>query len=314
MKSSKSTQTVQRRGVKHAETDAVFPALNSHDPLASAAERIVQAIRGVEDRIVKAFQNPNDVSGQSFYPGGMASGPMTADTLDRYVRYRVAAVTNAALREAEACVVEELVRIAQLVPHGGEGYTYPRAQIGAVPHQQQAHAASLRGGADAIVSEPSFVERPAPPLRPSESHAVTTESLPAATGRSGLDVIKLAQRSQRRRQVLDFEELDGGGDADELVDSADIVSTPPRAQFPANTNAIARETHHSRMVSLAALSRTLHEPPGIADLYQRGSSAQPFHPTYMASSKTQNQQHSGALRSMRAQTYANVLQRALLAD
>jgi hypothetical protein len=284
--------------------------LASHDPLASAAERIVEALRGVEGRIVKSFEGTshNDIA----LPLGSSTAvaPMTDETLDRYVRYRVAAVTSAALREAEAAIVEELVRISQLVPHGREGYTYPRAQIAKVSRQ------SSHGVGEELPAEPAAVERPVPPTPPGDIQKFSTESF-LASGRSGLDVLKVAQHSQRRRQVLDFEELDGVGDADlDILHSADIVSTPPRMQHK-DAAAAARETHHSRMVSLAALHQTLQQPPGIAGFddmdqysgtYRYPSNNQPAKGLF-----PQHQQY-GALRSVRAQTYANVLQRAMLTD
>jgi hypothetical protein len=307
MKSSKSTQTVQKP-VSTSSAIGIFGSLGGHDPLASAAERIVEALRGVESRIVKSFEGTSHKD--NVLPlGGATVAPMTDETLDRYVRYRVAAVTSAALREAEAAIVEELVRISQLVPHGREGYTYPRAQIAKVSLQ------SSHGVGEEVPAEPTAVERPVPPTPPGDIQKFSTESF-LASGRPGLDVLKVAQHSQRRRQMLDFEELDGVGDADlDILHSADIVSTPPRMQHK-DAAAAARETHHSRMVSLAALHQTLQQPPGIADFDDVDQFSGTYRYPSMQPAKGSFPQHQqyGALRSVRAQTYANVLQRAMLTD
>lgn len=313
MKSSKSTQTVQRRQSTAVESDGL-PDASAHDPLATAAERIVQTLRAVEDRIVKSF----GVAGsrhQDVAVGGF-TGTLTDENLDRYVRYRVAAVTSAALREAEASIVEELVRISQLVPHGSDGFTYPRAQWAK-------HPALSSGQPDEGAPLPLIVERPTVPAL-LEQHRHGGDNGSEATtpsSRRGVDVLKVVQNSQRRKQVLDFEELDDA-DADIAVPQSanGVVVSPPRSLHhlqQRDSAAVARETHYSRMLSLAALSQTLQQPPGISfgdvgnvDAFLTSSRS---FPSKTGGGFPQHEQR-GALRSTRAQTYANVLQRAMLGD
>lgn len=279
MKSSKSTQTVARRQT------AVPGGLGEHDPLASSAERIVEAIRAVEGRMVKAFGVASD---DCVRTEGI-NGPLTTESLDRYVRYRVAAIASAALRDAEATVVEELVRISQLVPHGVEGCSYRHAQLGY----------NETGGYDRACTEnspdvPRIVQRPTAPEEP-----LTHLEAPAIRG---LDVAKVAQSAQRRRHMLDFEEIDETA-------AAPVGDASVHAR---GVHSASAETHQSRMMSLASLAQTLQQPPGIShEKFQRNqfvtSSAIP-------QSHRHQQQLGGELRTTRAQTYAHVLQQALRSD
>lgn len=248
MKSNKATQTTKNVPTLEEPSGSV----GRNDLLTASVSRILERTKLIESKILSAFGcDTQDVS---------ASGTATFSdaNMDLHVQFRLARVVSAAVRDAEEEIAIELGRIANLVPHGKEGYSYRRARHIAGP----------------------------PPLEVSPE-----------------DTSALIMQRPQRQQLLQYHN-DSMQGAQELLDGL-LENVQRRNKFQASipqddemptgsiSNLGGRESHTERMQAFRSLTNTF----GLTQNEQR------IEP-YNGGVKLTN-----TLRSNRAISYANVLQR-----